>query len=387
VKIEKALEELAKFKSSLDDFKVKLFRLIATDAVRQAKNSRDFIEPVEKLFGQKLEVISGKKEARLGANAVLLEISDSLINGLIGDLGGGSLELTEIIDSEICELTSLELGHQRLADIGEDGISAVKKKIDETLMQIPWFAKNPTRLNLQETSSRVFYPLGGRWRKLALIYMKKKNYPLKLVSNFRVPASEMLSMIKKFKLPKKPKRASLLQFYSAYILRRILEIGKFKSVEFASSGLREGALMEIYHKKPSEKEKILFESVEVYAKQIGVFNENWKEDLLFYENFFLKQDQDNSAPEPLRLVLKNFLKDNKKNKLSKVLRIFSILKDISKYESDEYRGEFALGRALNLPVFTLDHEERVLLALLLYQSYTGKFKTRFTSKWFRCFEK
>lgn len=361
-KIKATLDELKKFKENLDRFNVKNFRLIATDAVRQAKNSKEFIDPVERLFNHKLEVISGEEEARLGANSVLLEMSDPFINGVVGDLGGGSLELTEILDSSIGSLTSLELGHQRLADISEAGIEVVKKKIDSELSQIPWL-KESARDDL------TFYPLGGRWRKLAFTYMKKKNYPLKIVSNFKVPATEMLSLINKMKIPKKPKRNTLVQYYSAYLLSRILEIGNFKSVDFASTGLREGALMEIFNRSHKDKEDILLESVKIYSQQIGIYNEDWINDFQFYKSLYASKFFD--------------LSDAEKQKFEKVLRLFSLLKDISKFESDDYRSESAFGRALNLPVLTLDHEERILLALLLYERYEGKFKTRFTSKWIK----
>ena len=67
---------------------------VATAAAREAKNGPDFIKQARNALGAKISVLSGKKEARLAAMGVLSAIPDA--DGIVGDLGGGSLELVDV---------------------------------------------------------------------------------------------------------------------------------------------------------------------------------------------------------------------------------------------------------------------------------------------------
>ena len=91
-------------------------RAVATSAVREAKNSAEFLERVKKECGLDVEVIPGKEEARLIYLGILqcLPVYDKRV--LTIDIGGGSTEYL-VGKSGIPEFAvSLKLGAIRLKD-------------------------------------------------------------------------------------------------------------------------------------------------------------------------------------------------------------------------------------------------------------------------------
>ncbi len=112
--IDKSISSLIEFKNIYDHFKVKKVFAIGTSALREAKNSKDFLAKVRKNTGINIEIISGEREAELTLNGVLFGlnhnqgISSSLNEFLIIDIGGGSTEW--IFYSKNIKKGSLPLG-------------------------------------------------------------------------------------------------------------------------------------------------------------------------------------------------------------------------------------------------------------------------------------
>ncbi|MGB1548464.1 MAG: hypothetical protein ACPHIA_08050, partial [Alphaproteobacteria bacterium] len=68
--------------------------MVATAAVRQAKNGPDFVAEIERQCDHKARILSGAEEARISALGVLAGLPDA--DGVMGDLGGSSLELVAL---------------------------------------------------------------------------------------------------------------------------------------------------------------------------------------------------------------------------------------------------------------------------------------------------
>lgn len=68
-------------------------RIVGTNALRQARNSRDFIDAAEGVLGHRVEIISGREEARLIYLGVSHSLEDQFDSRLVVDVGGGSTEL------------------------------------------------------------------------------------------------------------------------------------------------------------------------------------------------------------------------------------------------------------------------------------------------------
>ena len=110
VKILSNFSDLAKF------YKAKI-RAIATSAVREAKNQKDFVETIFSKTGVNVEVIEGKDEAKLifGGIKKALPIKDKKV--LCLDIGGGSTEFIYAENEKIIFAESVKIGAVRLSKL------------------------------------------------------------------------------------------------------------------------------------------------------------------------------------------------------------------------------------------------------------------------------
>ena len=173
--VEKTLEALTRFRAIARILEVKNLRAIATAAVREAANGRDFIARGEKAAGTKIEVLSGEKEAELAALGIRMGFMDP--DGFAGDLGGGSLELVDITKTRLNQAATLPLGGLRLIDTMGDKLDDAVKVIDEHLANTAW---------LGQGRSRTFFAVGGAWRALAKLHMEQARYPLRVMHGYSV---------------------------------------------------------------------------------------------------------------------------------------------------------------------------------------------------------
>src|SRR5881275_2058627 len=91
-------------------------RVVATSALRDARNSRAFLEWVRSATGWQVEIISGLEEARLIHLGIVFSSRINASPVLMVDLGGGSCELTISVKGHISETVSLPLGAVRLTN-------------------------------------------------------------------------------------------------------------------------------------------------------------------------------------------------------------------------------------------------------------------------------
>ena len=91
-------------------------RVVATSAMRDARNSQAFLEWVRSATGWEVEIISGVEEARLIHLGLVSNLRADNAPALMMDLGGGSCELTVSAKGQIRDTVSLPLGAVRLTD-------------------------------------------------------------------------------------------------------------------------------------------------------------------------------------------------------------------------------------------------------------------------------
>jgi exopolyphosphatase/guanosine-5'-triphosphate,3'-diphosphate pyrophosphatase len=134
--VEHALETLSRYRAVASGMGVRKLDVVATAAVRDAKNGTEFVEEAEAVCGGKIRVLSGEEEAKLAAYGVISGIPDA--DGLVGDLGGGSLELTGVQKREITGPgTTLPFGPLRLSDLSGERIDRARLIVDEGLKRVP----------------------------------------------------------------------------------------------------------------------------------------------------------------------------------------------------------------------------------------------------------
>jgi len=88
-----ALACLSRFGERISHLHANVVRIVGTNTLRQAKNSKAFMRKAEKLLGQPIEIISGIEEARLIYSGVSHNVDVDNGKRLVIDIGGGSTEI------------------------------------------------------------------------------------------------------------------------------------------------------------------------------------------------------------------------------------------------------------------------------------------------------
>jgi exopolyphosphatase/guanosine-5'-triphosphate,3'-diphosphate pyrophosphatase len=169
----RTLAALSRFKLLLDHMNVKRTQVVATAAVRDAEDGLDFIREIERI-GLTCELLSAEQEAMLAGEGVISGIPHA--DGIVGDLGGGSLELVDVASGKASDGISLPLGVLRL-DASTAGEREARKLLKTALK------KSPLK---EQARGRTFYMVGGSWRALARIDMLATDYPLPITHQYRM---------------------------------------------------------------------------------------------------------------------------------------------------------------------------------------------------------
>ncbi len=168
-----AVAALARFALLARDMGVADLRTVATAAVREARNGQRFVDTVRDACGLDVEVIDGEAEARGAALGVIAGIPGA--DGVVGDLGGGSLELIRIAGGEVHDRISLPIGALRLDAVRKRGSRALRPFIAAALDRVDWAAKG---------AGKPFYTVGGSWRALTQFHIYMADYPLPVIQQY-----------------------------------------------------------------------------------------------------------------------------------------------------------------------------------------------------------
>ncbi len=121
--MQRGLEIIEMYGQRLKDFHPRFVKIVGTNALRRARNSREFVSRATEIVGYPVEVISGYEEARLIYLGVARSIESNGQNRLLIDIGGGSSELVIGKDFEPIDMESLDIGClSSTVDFFPDGI-------------------------------------------------------------------------------------------------------------------------------------------------------------------------------------------------------------------------------------------------------------------------
>ena len=126
--IKQIIRSMKAFKNLMKVHNVKNYLAFATAALREAKNGKDVVDRVKKKSGINIQIINGKKEAKIISNSNVFEGIDSKKTILYIDVGGGSTELSIIRNKKVLKSISLKIGTVRLLEDGVDNKTWVKAK-------------------------------------------------------------------------------------------------------------------------------------------------------------------------------------------------------------------------------------------------------------------
>lgn len=108
--IKRGLDCLSRFSQMLHSVSPERIRVVGTNALRQAKNRREFTEPARAILGAPVDVVYGREEARLVYLGVAHTLADDATARLVVDIGGGSTEFIVGERFEPRRLESLQVG-------------------------------------------------------------------------------------------------------------------------------------------------------------------------------------------------------------------------------------------------------------------------------------
>src|SRR5262249_16212262 len=164
--VDSALLNLGRFVRLAKSMGVERLDLLATAPVREAANGSEFAALVRKRWGVPVRILSGAEEARLSALGVVSTIAGA--DGLMGDLGGGSLELVGLERGVLGSHVTLPLGPLRVGEAAIADRDAARDLIDRELDGGPW---------IEDLRGRRFYAVGRAWRSLARVRMAPTGHP------------------------------------------------------------------------------------------------------------------------------------------------------------------------------------------------------------------
>ena len=321
------------------------FEVLATAAVRDATNGPDFVARLQARMPEvPIRILSGQEEAAYSADGVLCGIPDA--DGILADIGGGSLEVVRLIRGERGVSQTLALGVIRLADRSSGNLDTARDKAEADLATVPW---------LKDGAERDLYLVGGAWRALARIQIAREMYPLQIVHNYRVTADaarDLTNLIAASsvraleRMPGAPKRRLEDLPYAAIALRRLLRVTGAKRVVFSATGLREGWFMRHMPAAIRSQDPLLSASQEM-ARRLG---------------------RDPALPESLfDWTTPLFPRETTDER--QLRRAACWVSDIGSHDHPEYRAEQSFLRVFWQPGIGLDHPTRAFLGLAVALRY------------------
>lgn len=253
--IARALAALQRFRALSEQARASEMHVLATAAAREAENGPSFINDAETILGCRIRVLTGEQEARFSALGIIAGYFEP--DGIVGDLGGGSLELADIKGNRHSGGQTLPLGGLRLAEMSGDSISKARDIVRQSLRKSTVLAGG---------AGRTFYAVGGTWRNIAKLHMDIVGYPLHMMQAYEIdakPAIEFLSEVASMKQSRinaikaiSRNRRGLLP-YGAVALQETLITMKAARVSFSALGVREGYLYSLLGAAEAARDPLL----------------------------------------------------------------------------------------------------------------------------------
>ncbi len=324
------------------------FEVLATAAVRDASNGAAFVSMLSEVMpGVPIHVLSGQQEASLSAEGLLCGIPQA--DGILADIGGGSLELVRLEAGVQRQFATLPLGVIRLADRAGADMLLARTLAERDLAGVPW---------IDTASEGDLYLVGGAWRAMARIHMAQTNYPLNMVHHYVIRREEardlagMLATAGKRALERLPglsrRRVDDLPM-AAVVLRRLLRASNARRVVFSANGLREGWFLAQMEPAIRSQDPLLAVGWD-YAHRLG---------------------RDPRLP-PALLAWTDPLFPSDSADARRLREAACWMSDLGSRDHPEFRAEQAFYRVLRQPGVGLDHHARAFLALVIGLRYEAE---------------
>lgn len=340
----RALAALKRFAVLTEAMDVQPLLTVATAAVRDAEDGPEFRAQVLEQTGLDIRILDGSEEARLSAQGVLLGWPGA--EGLICDIGGSSMELAELLgDGVIGARRTSDLGPLKLMGL-KGGKKAIRAHIKERVAAlVDGLPTRPDRLFL----------VGGSWRAIARVDMLRRDYPLRVLHEYRMTPKAIMATIKhigasdpdalRAETGTSSERMRLVPLASL-VLKELVRQVKPKEVAISSYGIREGLLYDQMSDTLRRRDPLI--EAARHAEASSARHPGFGRALYrFVEPLF-----SGARPEKKRLV-----------------RAACLLHDVSWRAHPDYRAQVCFDNATRANLGGLTHAERIYLGLALLHRY------------------
>jgi exopolyphosphatase/guanosine-5'-triphosphate,3'-diphosphate pyrophosphatase len=348
--VAKALGALRRFRALCDTAGVRRLWCVATAACRDAENGAEFIAAAERICRKPISVLTGKREAQLSALGVISGLYRP--DGIVGDLGGGSLELIDVHGHQVRRGVTLPLGSLALQDLSEMSMKKAEKIVRKQLGGAAL---------LRQGEGRTFYAVGGTWRALARLHMWQTGYPLHVMHGYVIPAREALEfsrlvhrvnpeMLSRIEMVNEARRPLL--GYAALVLEHLVRIAKPKEIVISALGVREGLLYSELGARERAKDGLIAaaQDLNLLRSRSPIHGE---ELIRWTDRFMASSGLEETADE------------------RRLRHAACLLADIGWRAHPDYRGEQSLNIIANAAFVSVDHPGRTFLALAVFFRHVG----------------
>ena len=349
--VNKALTALRRFRALCRIQQVGRVYAIATAACRDAKNGPDFIAKAEQICRAQIEILSGPREAKLSALGVMSGVHNP--DGIVGDLGGGSLELIDVRGHRVRSGVTLPLGSLALQDLSHKSLKRAERIVRNELTGVAQLTAGRTR---------TFYAVGGTWRALARIHILQSGYPLRVMHGYSLPAAEALDFARRLRRLAAANMLANIEIiadarrplltYAALVLEHIIRVAKPKTIVFSTFGVREGLLYEMLPQTERAKDGFICAAQTLN----GLLSRSARhaEELVSWTD---------------RLVRVVKLRETEEDK--RLRHVACLLSDIGWRVHPDHRGEETLSLITNGNFGSISHQGRAFVALSVFYRYAG----------------
>jgi len=350
-----ALRALKRFRAIADGLGEVPVEAFATAAVRTATDGEAFVQRARKEAGFDIHVLSGAEEAQASAEGVRAGLIG--VDGVIGDLGGSSLELIA------CNGGQLGEGETHL--VGPLALQQGDGQLDHEKARAK-IAASLKGSRVLPRAGDTFYAVGGSFRAFARVHMELTGYPLLLLHGYAMTGKDVRRLAKRFTDTSddihavarnvSQKRAPLLP-YAALVLDEMLRASDTQTLQVSAYGLREGRIFmgsEALHMP----ETVFLDGIEL----IGRLRADKRPFTEALERFI----------KPVISALPAVFDAGEMEAL--LLRAACRLSDIGAALHPEYRAQLSYDLVRHGPFAGVGHIERLFLASAAGRRYSKGFK-------------
>jgi len=346
--IEAAVSALRRFRSVLDGWRAEEVTACATAAVREAADGKAFLKRIKDETGLEVRVLSGGEEARYAALGVICGQPDA--EGVVGDLGGSSLELVRLNGMTNIEGVTLPLGPFALGAPKPLNPDRTRRLVDDHLSPLA-----------NRYASPDFHAVGGAWRNLALLHMQIADYPLHVAHQYEISRADALDLAR---LVQRQSRSSLERIeglskkrfdslpYAALVLERLIDRLGVETLTISAYGVREGLLLEAMTPETRQLNPLI-EGCEALTSQRGISPELGHALEAWVAPLFEKLPP---------------LFDDRDGVLTAAA---SRLAELGGRLHPDHRADLAFEQVLRAPLAGMNHAERVFLASVAFSRHSA----------------